>query len=252
MTRSATRRHFDKVAAEYYERNYDTPRTRHARALALRQQICLELLAGTGNRVLDLGCGPGALAVPLAREGRFVIAYDLSPRMVAEARRLIGATERGGFCVGDVASLPFASAAFDAVVTTGVLEYVPDVTRALGEIVRVLRPGGTLVATVTLPRRLERVVTRVVGPLLMRFKGGATIGGDVYQKGFTSSEFDRLIGDANLVIDVRRFSCFAPFPFDALFPPLVTALDRKLGTWLEGVEMATARAKTYVIRATRP
>jgi ubiquinone/menaquinone biosynthesis C-methylase UbiE len=243
--------HFDAVAGTYYQRNYDHPRTRHERGLALRREICLNLLDGTEHEILDLGCGPGALAVPLAVAGKQVVALDLAPKMVEAARRNI--TERGAtasYCVADAVALPFAAAAFDAVVTTGVLEYVPDVRRAVAEIARVLRPGGTVIATATLPRVLERAFDRRLSPLVLRLKGRAPQGAGAENRGFSPDEFDALMRDAGLAIEERRFSYFAPFPFDALFPPLVSALDR-FAPWLARSGLAREQAKTYIVKARR-
>ena len=94
-------------------------------------------------RVLEVGCGWGDLAVRLEREANAsVAALDLSPRMVELAN------ERGvDAVVGDVQALDHPNDSFDAVVAAWMLYHVPDLDRALGEIARVLRPGGVLVAT---------------------------------------------------------------------------------------------------------
>jgi ubiquinone/menaquinone biosynthesis C-methylase UbiE len=252
VTHRGVQEHFQQYADGYYQRNYDAPRGRHQRTLALRREVCLDLLAGVTGPILDLGCGPGALAVPLAREGRSVVALDLAQSMVEEARRIIGPDASCGYVVADAAALPFASESFAAVVTTGVLEYVPEVPLALAEIRRVLRPGGVLVATVSLPRRLERNVIRYFGSVLMRLKNGGTVDRAPYHRAFSADEFDQLLAEAHLAIESRRHSCFTPFPLDALYPPLVTAVDRLLATRLESSELATSQAKTYIVRATKP
>lgn len=94
------------------------------------------------DRVLEVGCGPGELAGRIQRElGASVVALDISPRMVHLAR------ERGVDArVGDAQDLPFPDTSFDCVVAAWMLYHVPDVSRALGEFARVLRPGGRLVA----------------------------------------------------------------------------------------------------------
>jgi ubiquinone/menaquinone biosynthesis C-methylase UbiE len=252
MSHRGVQEHFQRDATGYYQRNYDAPRNRHQRALALRRELCLGLLDDVDGPILDLGCGPGALAVPLAREGRCVVALDLSLRMVEEARRIIADDTRAGFVVADATALPFAAGSFAAVVTTGVLEYVPDVPLALAEIYRVLRPDGTLVATASLPRRLERTVVRYLGRALMRLKNGGVVDKSPFHRAFEAREFDQLIEQAQLAIDTRRYSCFTPFPLDALYPPLVTAVDRTLGSHLERSNLATSQAKTYVVRAKKP
>jgi len=92
--------------------------------------------------VLEVGCGPGELSERMRVElGASVVAIDISPRMVELARdRDVDAR------LGDAQDLPFADASFDSVVAAWMLYHVPDVDRALGELARVLRPGGHLVA----------------------------------------------------------------------------------------------------------
>jgi SAM-dependent methyltransferase len=94
------------------------------------------------SRVLEVGCGMGQLAQRLHEElTAAVIAIDQSPRMV-ELTRERGVDAR----VGDVQALPFGASEFDVVVAAWMLYHVPDLHRALDEIVRVLRPSGRLVA----------------------------------------------------------------------------------------------------------
>jgi SAM-dependent methyltransferase len=94
------------------------------------------------ERVLEVGCGRGELAARMRDELSVeVFALDQSPRMVQLTRaRGIKAVE------GDVQDLPLPSASVDCVVAAWMLYHVPDLPRALREIVRVLRPGGRLVA----------------------------------------------------------------------------------------------------------
>jgi ubiquinone/menaquinone biosynthesis C-methylase UbiE len=93
-------------------------------------------------RVLEVGQGRGELAERIQRElGAELVAIDQSERMVALAR------DRGVDArFGDVQELPFEDRAFDCVVAAWMLYHVPDLDRGLAEIVRVLRPGGRLVA----------------------------------------------------------------------------------------------------------
>ncbi|MGH2932905.1 MAG: class I SAM-dependent methyltransferase [Gaiellaceae bacterium] len=94
------------------------------------------------RRYLEVGCGPGELAERVGSElGAEVVAVDTSARMV-ELARARGVDAR----VGDVQDLPFADASFDCAGAAWMLYHVPDVPRALGELARVLRPGGRLVA----------------------------------------------------------------------------------------------------------
>ena len=94
------------------------------------------------RHVLEVGGGPGELAERMQKElGASVSFIDISPRMVELAR------ERGVDAqVGDMQELPFEDGTFDTVVAAWMLYHVPDIDRGLGEIARVLRRGGALVA----------------------------------------------------------------------------------------------------------
>jgi ubiquinone/menaquinone biosynthesis C-methylase UbiE len=101
-----------------------------------------------GMRLLDCGCGPGAITLGLAEAvapGE-AIGIDLEPTELAKARAL--AAERGianvRFETGNVYELPYAGASFDAVYASLVLQYLRDPLAALKEIRRVLKPGGVV------------------------------------------------------------------------------------------------------------
>jgi SAM-dependent methyltransferase len=118
---------------------------------AQRDAVRRALEARPGERILDLGSGPGILACELAREvgpSGMVTAVDISPEMNAIAWRR--ATDAGldghvEIVAGDARALAFADACFDAAVSTQVIEYVDDVDGVIRELRRVLRPGGRLV-----------------------------------------------------------------------------------------------------------
>jgi SAM-dependent methyltransferase len=118
-----------------------------------------------GDRFLDLGCGFGRHAFEAARRGARVIALDSADTELKEVRNTFAAMANAGeideSCfVGtvnaDATTLPFADASFDRVVASEVLEHIPDDARALSELTRVLRPGGTMAVTVPsfLPERV--------------------------------------------------------------------------------------------------
>jgi SAM-dependent methyltransferase len=100
-----------------------------------------------GARLLDLCCGQGRHAVPLARLGYRVTGLDLSRRLLARAARQAGAAGQPvGLVEADMRRLPFADASFDAVVNLfnafGYLEDDAQDELVLGEVARVLAPGG--------------------------------------------------------------------------------------------------------------
>ena len=113
----------------------------------LEQGLMLDLLGGqAGARILDIGCGDGALVRALAARGAAAVGVDPDPAMLAVARkRAAEADIPATFLEGRAESLPFPDASFDAVTAMTVLCFVPDAKGAVREMARVLRPGGRLV-----------------------------------------------------------------------------------------------------------
>lgn len=110
-----------------------------------------------GDRVLDLGCGGGRHAFELYRRGAKVVAFDQNAEELAEVERMFQSMADTGeppagasaeVVQGDVLSLPFPDASFDAIIAAEVLEHIPDDAGAMAEISRVLKPGGRLAVTV--------------------------------------------------------------------------------------------------------
>lgn len=100
---------------------------------------------GPGDRVLDVGCGPGImLAAALARGAR-PTGVDVSPGMLAEARRLHPSVE---LVEADAADLPLPDVTFHAAVGNFVLNHLPAPEKAVAEVARVLAPGGAVALSV--------------------------------------------------------------------------------------------------------
>ena len=157
--------------------------------------------AVSGARVLDLASGSGAMTATLAAQGDrtsppWVVGLDLSVAELQESRRR-GRT--GPVVRADAATLPFADASFDAVMSSAGLMVVGRVEQVLAEIARVLRPGGVLAATVASAVPLRTQDMRFLAPLTARlrstpqFPGGGEmtgLAGALEQAGF------RLLEDA--------------------------------------------------------
>jgi SAM-dependent methyltransferase len=94
-----------------------------------------------GKRILDAGCARGRFLKQLTTLQARLYGVDLTETFVASARRNV---PEATFARGSLSALPFASATFDAVYCIEVLEHLPDTKLALSEMIRVLKPGGTL------------------------------------------------------------------------------------------------------------
>ena len=130
---------FTKDAAQKLERLYLT-----RDVVAQRSETIHQLALSQGERVLDIGCGPGFLCESIAdivgRDGA-VIGIDISSDLIALCNRR-GPPEYLSYAVGDATQLAQPDASFDVVVCTQVAEYIADVGRVLSEAFRVAKPGG--------------------------------------------------------------------------------------------------------------
>ena len=117
-----------------------------------------------GARVLDACCGSGASAIPAAEmvgSGGFVLGVDLAENLLELARKK--AKQRGlknlDFRAGDMLDLGLPESSFDAVVCVFGIFFVPDMQAAIGQLWRLVRPGGTLAITTWGPRFFEPAST---------------------------------------------------------------------------------------------
>jgi ubiquinone/menaquinone biosynthesis C-methylase UbiE len=95
--------------------------------------------------VLDVGCGTGVVAVTAARRGARVTGLDLTPQLLDRARENAALAQVSiDFHLGDVEHLPFADNEFDVVLSQYGHRFAPRPDVAVGEMLRVLRPGGTI------------------------------------------------------------------------------------------------------------
>jgi demethylmenaquinone methyltransferase / 2-methoxy-6-polyprenyl-1,4-benzoquinol methylase len=99
-----------------------------------------------GMRALDLATGTGDIAFALAASGADVIGLDVTRRMIELARAKTSSAAAPRFLVGDMLALPFAARSFDVITTGYGLRNVPDLTAAIDEMRRVLKPGGRMLS----------------------------------------------------------------------------------------------------------
>jgi SAM-dependent methyltransferase len=123
-----------------------------------RMRALTLLDARPGMRILDLACGPGTLSRRLAAmvvPGGVVVGVDLAPGMIELARAMHVPSAR--FEIMDIENLEFEDGAFDAAICGHGLQYASDLSRALGESRRVIRPSGRLAASVPVTAHREAV-----------------------------------------------------------------------------------------------
>jgi demethylmenaquinone methyltransferase / 2-methoxy-6-polyprenyl-1,4-benzoquinol methylase len=131
-----------------------------------------------GDRVLDVCCGTGDLALASAEAGGHVVGLDFSEKMLARARDKSDAVD---WVRGDASALPFADGEFDAVTVGFGIRNLEDLERGLAEIARVLRAGGRFgCLEITRPRGLLRPFFRVWFDGLVPLAGKVLPGGHAY------------------------------------------------------------------------
>lgn len=140
-------------------------------ALVIRVTIFAEMAVKyllPNDKILDLGCGTGAIASELAARNFRVTACDIAEQMIEAGRRkYVGSNIEWRVLPPDWNQLPFAVNTYDCLVASSVLEYLPDVAAVLKECSRILKPGGILVATVPNPCKLIRKLERIMRPPAM-------------------------------------------------------------------------------------
>jgi ubiquinone/menaquinone biosynthesis C-methylase UbiE len=103
-----------------------------------------------GDRALDVGCGTGSLSftLPDVANVAAVTGIDQAEVYIAFAHARAGGNARFNFRQADARALPFPDASFDRAFSMLVLQFIPDADRAVAEMCRVVRPGGTVTAAV--------------------------------------------------------------------------------------------------------
>jgi len=178
-------------SAEGYDRN--------ARFVSdLGAQILFWLAPRAGERILDLGCGDGALTVRIAASGAGVVGVDISEALLAAAR-----TRGLDVRIGDATALPFENE-FDAVFSNAVLHWVREPAAAAAGIRRALKRGGRFVAEFGGHGNVAAVVTALRAAADC-FGGRADLAAPWFYP--TAAEYRVLLEGAGL--DVRRIELVA-------------------------------------------
>ena len=132
-----------------------------------------------GTTVIDVGAGAGRHSYEAYRRGADVIAFDQNAEELAEVDTMLQAMGQAGeapasakaqVVVGDALALPYPDGTFDVVIASEILEHVPDDRGAIAELVRVLRPGGSL--AITVPRWMPEKICWLLSDVYHANEGG--------------------------------------------------------------------------------
>jgi ubiquinone/menaquinone biosynthesis C-methylase UbiE len=195
-----SRAYYDDFATGY-------ERERHQGYHALLDELELDVVEPfvRGREVLEVGCGTGLILEKLARVGQRAEGVDLSPGMLEHARRR-GLTVREG----SATELPYPDASFDVAVSFKVLAHVPDIERALGEMARVCRPGGHVIAELYNPWSIRYLAKKLAGP--QPISDGRTEA-DVYTRWDSPTRAKELLPPSVEFVDFAGVRVFTPAAF---------------------------------------
>ncbi|MEM8620087.1 MAG: class I SAM-dependent methyltransferase [Actinomycetota bacterium] len=218
-----------------------------------------------GGRVLDVGCGPGALWEQVASvgpDGIHLVVCDLSPGMVAEAVGRAQATGRFASVDGRVAdaqSLPFDDGSFDAVVSTYALYHVPEPSRAVAEVARLVHDDGVVGIMTNGPghlRELEAVRVSVFG-LAGRYDVNRRFGPDraagMLMEVFGGVAWERFDDELHVTVvdDLMAYITSTP-PANESSQAQVAELRRRLDDGVrDGVFVVSKHTGAFICRAPR-
>lgn len=134
--------YFNVVSSSYFQQYEEASPGGYA--FRVRKQRLLELLDGQGGKVLDVGCGPGVMVEDLTSRGFEYWGVDAAPSMIEECHKNFAQYTQAHFAVGNATHIDFPGETFDTVICMGVIDHIKDYELAISEMLRVIKPNGTL------------------------------------------------------------------------------------------------------------
>jgi ubiquinone/menaquinone biosynthesis C-methylase UbiE len=164
-----------------------------------------------GNEVLDVGCGTGVLALTAARLGARVTGLDLTPELVARAKENAALMKlEAVFQQGDAEALPFGDARFDFVVSQFGHMFAPRPEVAIAEMLRVLKPGGTIAFATWPPHLMTGRAFALMGKYGPPLPPGVSPPVQWGDPGTVRERLGSAVKDLTFSSDTMFFQCLSP------------------------------------------
>ncbi|ABD54939.1 class I SAM-dependent methyltransferase [Jannaschia sp. CCS1] len=241
---------YDDAAAERLEAVYLGPDV-----VSQRDNTLQRISVQEGERVLDIGSGPGFLAAQIADQSGpdgEVVGIDISEQMVDRATQRSEHSWLSYRCA-DATELPFEDSYFDVVVSTQVAEYVPDIAKFCSEVFRVLKPGGRALILATdwegvcwhseYPGRMDKVL-KAFAPHCADSKLPRTLGARLRNAGLIVNE----VSYFSIINTDRYDGCYGEMvvPFIVAYVNgQKTVPDDELQAWAEEQASLNARGDHF-------
>ena len=223
---------YDKEAAGWWDSDTRWVRTLH-NMVPGRLKWFDNHVDWAGKDVLDLGCAGGFMAEAIDARGAHLTGIDPAAEAIAAARRHANETGRDiRYDVGVGEELPYPDQSFDIVVSVDVLEHVSDLEQVVGEVRRVLRPGGWFLFDTINRNPIARLATITIAEDVMGLLPKGTHDPDMFIK---PQELRSVLRDQGF--DVGPFVGLGPRGLDRKLDPV---FGRVPGTLI--IYMGTARA----------
>jgi ubiquinone/menaquinone biosynthesis C-methylase UbiE len=184
--------HLQRVADEFGRQaaTFDTWAEKTDNNVSARFQAALN--NASSGVLLDVACGPGVVTAALAPRAASVVAFDATEQMLEKAKARCAKAGLGNveFRLGNAEDLPFGDAQFDGVVTRLAVHHFANPQRALNEIFRVLRSGGTAVivdvvsSEVAAESNLQNAIERLRDPSHVRMLSASELDACIERSGF--------------------------------------------------------------------
>jgi ubiquinone/menaquinone biosynthesis C-methylase UbiE len=196
--------------------------------------------------MLDIGCGTGDYVEVLSDSVRKYIGMDFAPAMIRQAKKNINSTINPFFLVGCAEALPFKDDSFDLIIAIGFIEYFEDPKIPIREIVRVLKPKGTIIIQ-SFQHDFYKKISKVLTPALIKQVGSyiyhcmvglplrepTVIQGAHVDLTYSKDELDRLMKNFGFQKITYLYSNFNVFPevIRKLLPRAYIGLSEKISHW---------------------